>query len=414
MNEQTSDVVIVGGGMAGCAVAIRLARSGYAVIVLEKETAYIDRVRGECMVQWGFEQAVAMGIADVLLATPGASFVTRLMGYDETLPLDIAQSRPHDVSKVIEGVPGLLCAGHVDMRETLAQEAGRAGAQMLRGVNHVDVQPGARPVVSFEHEGAIQTITGALVLVADGKNSRIRKQLGIDLFSSGPRACITGMLIDDGGVWDRAETTQGVFGENLIYVMPRGDNLSRLYVTRTVDNPNRFTGAGKEQRMLDCLNVEGLPFGKQLSQAKPAGPCGSFIADDSWTGKPYVEGVVLMGDTAGWSNPVTGQGLAIALRDARIITDLFLEADGAWNINLSHSYAAERSERMARLRYASALLDLMTAHGQEDRALRRKRMFKRLHSNPGLAKALDACHLGPWNVADDAFTPSNLVALAMA
>jgi 2-polyprenyl-6-methoxyphenol hydroxylase-like FAD-dependent oxidoreductase len=414
MKKQNDAVVIIGGGMSGCAVAIRLARSGYSVTVLEKEAVYLDRVRGECMVQWGFEQASAMGIADVLLATPGASFVTRLMGYDETLPLEIAQSRPHDVSQIIEGVPGLLCAGHVDMRETLAKEAERAGATLLRGVSHVEVEPGERPAVTFAHEGIGQKITGALVLVADGKNSRIRKQLGIELSSSGPRACITGMLIEDGGIWDRAETTQGVFGENLIYIMPRGDNLSRLYVTRTVDNPNRFVGAGKEQRMLDCLDVEGLPFGKELSRAKPAGPCGSFIADDSWTSQPFVEGVVLMGDTAGWSNPVTGQGLAIALRDARIITDLFLEARGAWNAGLSHRYAEERSERMARLRYASALMDLITAHGQDDRAVRRKRMFKRMHANPILTKALGACHTGPWTVSEDAFTPSNLVELAMA
>jgi 2-polyprenyl-6-methoxyphenol hydroxylase-like FAD-dependent oxidoreductase len=414
MKQQNSDVVIVGGGMAGCAAAIRLARSGYSVTVLEKEAAYLDRVRGECMVQWGFEQAIAMGIADVLLATPGASFVTRLMGYDETLSLEIAQSRPHDVSQIVEGVPGLLCAGHVDMRETLAREAALAGAIVLRGVNHVEVEPGNRPNVSFEQEGISKKISAALVLVADGKNSRIRKQLGIALLSSGPRACITGMLIEDGGMWDRAETTQGVFGENLIYIMPRGDNLSRLYVTRTVDNPNRFVGPGKEQRMLDCLDVEGLPFGKELSQARPAGPCGSFIADDSWTPQPFAEGVVLMGDTAGWSNPVTGQGLAIALRDARLITDLFLEAGGAWSSSLSRAYAAERHERMGRLRYASALLDLITAHGQEDRAIRRKRMFKRMHGNPTLGKALDACHLGPWTVAENAFAPSNLVELAMA
>jgi 2-polyprenyl-6-methoxyphenol hydroxylase-like FAD-dependent oxidoreductase len=414
VRKQGANVVIVGGGMAGCAAAIRLARSGYGVTVLEKETAYQDRVRGECMVQWGFEQAIALGIADVLLETPGASFVTRLMGYDETLPLAVAQSRPHDVSRIIEGVPGLLCAGHVDMRKALANEAVRAGAKLLRGAQHVNVKPGKRPTVSFEHDGIEQEITGALVLVADGKNSRIRKQLGIDLFSSGPRACITGMLIDDGGLWDRAETTQGVFGENLIYIMPRGDNLSRLYVTRTVDNPDRFAGVGKEQRMLDCLNVEGLPFGAELSRAKPAGPCGSFIADDSWTHQPFVDGIVLMGDTAGWSNPVTGQGLAIALRDARIITDLFLDAKGVWNAAQSRAYADERNERMGRLRYASALMDLITAHGQEDRALRRKRMFKRMHANPLLAKALEACHLGPWTVAENAFAPSNLVELAMA
>lgn len=414
MDTTNCDVVIVGGGIAGCAAAIRLARAGYAVTLLEKEAVYLDRVRGECMVHWGYEQAIAMGIGDVLGDTPGASFVTRLMAYDETLPLEVAQARAVSMAGIVEGVPGLFCAGHVDMRERLAAEAVLAGATVLRGVEHVEVELGERPRVSFEHAGGKHQLSASLVLVADGKNSRIRKALGIELFTSSPRACLAGMLIDDGGIWDRAETTQSVFGENLIYIMPRNDNLSRLYVTRTVDNPNRFTGPGKEQRLLDCLNVEGLPFGKELSQAKPAGPCSSFITDDSWTSQPYAEGVVLIGDTAGWSNPVTGQGLAIAMRDARIVTDLFLEANGAWTMAHARNYAEERSERMRRLRHASALIDLLMAHGQNNRAVRRKTMLKRMHSNPVLGKALEACHLGPWNVPENAFTPSNLVELAMA
>lgn len=411
---QNKDVVIVGGGVAGCAAAIRLARSGYTMTILEKEVDYVDRVRGECMVHWGYEQAIAMGIADIMSETPGASFVTRLMGYDETLPVEVAKTKGRDVSQMVEGVPGLLCVGHVDIREKLANAAVGAGATLLRGALQVDVEPGARPTVSFTHDGDPQQISAGLVLVADGKNSRLRNQLGIDLAKSGPRACMSGMLVDDGGIWDRAETTQGVFGDNLLYIMPRGNNLSRLYVARTVNNPDRLAGSGKEQRMLDCFNVDGLPFGEEISRAQPVGPCGSFVTDDSWTAKPFAENVVLMGDAAGWSNPVTGQGLSIALRDARILTDLFLQADGAWRADLSSDYAAERSERMRRLRYASALMDMVIAHGVEDRAARRKRMFRRMHANPKLIEALEACHIGPWNVAEDAFTPSNLAELAMA
>ena len=42
---------------------------------------------------------------------------------------------------------------------------------------------------------------------------------------------------------------------------------------------------------------------------------------------PYVDGVVLIGDAAGHNDPIIGQGLSIALRDARIVRDLVL--DGA-------------------------------------------------------------------------------------
>ena len=45
----TYDVVIVGGGIAGDALAAVLARGGVAVAVLERDPMPIDRVRGEFM-----------------------------------------------------------------------------------------------------------------------------------------------------------------------------------------------------------------------------------------------------------------------------------------------------------------------------------------------------------------------------
>ena len=46
-NSKVFDVVTVGGGMAASALAIAMARSGARVLVLEKETKFRDRVRGE-------------------------------------------------------------------------------------------------------------------------------------------------------------------------------------------------------------------------------------------------------------------------------------------------------------------------------------------------------------------------------
>ena len=45
-----ADVVVVGGGVAGSAAAARLATAGLSVIVLERETVFTDRVRGEGLV----------------------------------------------------------------------------------------------------------------------------------------------------------------------------------------------------------------------------------------------------------------------------------------------------------------------------------------------------------------------------
>jgi flavin-dependent dehydrogenase len=43
------DLIIVGGGLAGAVLAKALAEAGSYVLVLERETAFKDRVRGEAM-----------------------------------------------------------------------------------------------------------------------------------------------------------------------------------------------------------------------------------------------------------------------------------------------------------------------------------------------------------------------------
>src|SRR5918998_2360764 len=65
------DVIAVGGGMAGSALAKALAEAGLRVLVLERETAFRDRVRGEQMLCWGVAEAQALGVHDLLRQTCG-------------------------------------------------------------------------------------------------------------------------------------------------------------------------------------------------------------------------------------------------------------------------------------------------------------------------------------------------------
>jgi len=45
---------------------------------------------------------------------------------------------------------------------------------------------------------------------------------------------------------------------------------------------------------------------------------------------PYRDGVALLGDAASTSDPTFGQGLSLALRDARVLRDqLLANSDGA-------------------------------------------------------------------------------------
>jgi hypothetical protein len=74
----------------------------------------------------------------------------------------------------------------------------------------------------------------------------------------------------------------------------------------------------------------------------------------------------------------------------------------------------ERSARMARLRFASALTDLIAGFGMVHRATLRPRIPGLLGRRPGLARALSAVHSGPWSVEAECYSPDILTTVALA
>jgi len=63
------DLIIAGGGLAGSALAIAMARSGHRVLVVERETRFRDRIRGEMLQPWGSGEAKRLGLYDDLVAS---------------------------------------------------------------------------------------------------------------------------------------------------------------------------------------------------------------------------------------------------------------------------------------------------------------------------------------------------------
>src|SRR5688572_1218897 len=102
--SHTHDVVIVGGGIAGCALATVLARRGVAVTVLERDLEPVDRVRGEFMAPWGVIEAKRLGLLDALHAAGGV-FSRRNIPYDENTPGEQALAFALTFSDVVPEVP---------------------------------------------------------------------------------------------------------------------------------------------------------------------------------------------------------------------------------------------------------------------------------------------------------------------
>jgi len=60
------DVIVAGGGLGGSALAKIMADAGARVLVLEQETRFKDRVRGEFLPPWGVAEARQLALEDKL------------------------------------------------------------------------------------------------------------------------------------------------------------------------------------------------------------------------------------------------------------------------------------------------------------------------------------------------------------
>ena len=55
------DLIVIGGGVAGCALSAGMASEGVRVLVLESENSFRDRVRGEAIMPWGVAELRLLG-----------------------------------------------------------------------------------------------------------------------------------------------------------------------------------------------------------------------------------------------------------------------------------------------------------------------------------------------------------------
>src|SRR3954454_22249544 len=132
---------------------------------------------------------------------------------------------------------------------------------------------------------------------------------------------------------------------------------------------HRFAGQDSVAKFMAAWNPSCYPGTEHVAKATPAGPCATYPGDDTWTDAPSAPGVVLIGDAAGHNDPIIGQGLSIAMRDARTVRDLVM--DGARTADAFASYGAERLERMARLRLVADVIAVALSEDADNRPARR-------------------------------------------
>lgn len=396
------DLIIVGGGIGGGALATVMARTGKSVLVLEKSEVFEDRVRGEWIAPWGVVETRRIGLYDTLVAA-GGHHLTEHITYDESLAPEAAEAAPLPLNMLIPDIPGPLCIGHPHHCQTLYEAAQAAGATCLRPVNVESVTLGDAPAVTFTHDGQQQTAQAKLVVGAEGRQSMVRAAAGIPLHQDRPHHWFAGLLVDKVVGWDPKRQAIGTEGNFGFLAFPQGDGRVRIYGGYALEEKGRFAGEDGPERFLEAFRMECAPNNAALAGGEPAGPLYSYFNNDSWTDEPFAPGCVLIGDAAGWNDPINGLGLSITYRDVRIVSEILRDTPDGMAPDFA-GYAAERAERMRRLRFAGQLQAALDMEFGEAAKARRLSYHTRKAEDPTLGIHGFAIMAGPETVPPEFFT----------
>jgi menaquinone-9 beta-reductase len=330
MRERRFDVVITGGGIAGSAAGILLARAGARVALVERTDEFRDRVRGEWLSPWGVREARRLGLLPVLTRAGAHS-----------VPWNISRSgKPRLIATPEGDVP--VTFSHPRLQEELLAEAWDAGVTVIRPAIVQDVTPraGGKPAsVTLERGGRHERLNALMVVGADGRSSLARRALGHPEHEHRSPRMLAGVLLEDVRMpEDRSYFLIRGQGAGMAMLYPQGGGRARAYVIVPAADQSSLRGDGALGQFLHLAEAAGIP-GDVLAATRQAGPLAAFVAGDAWVEHPYRDGLALVGDAAGTSDPTWGMGIALALRDARQLVEAWI-AEGAAE-QAGQRYAAE-------------------------------------------------------------------------
>lgn len=391
---QEVDLVIIGGGIGGSSMGLVMSRADYSCVVLERTSTFPDRTRGEWLAPWGVVEARRIEVEAELRSARG-HIIRRHINFEPEISREQSESGVLDLSRMAPDVEGAMTQRHPDACQVLFDAAENAGAYCVRGVEDVIISPsGTLQSVTFKVDGGVREVHCRLVVAADGRQSVVRRQLGIEMHTDEPHHLFTGLLVDDADGFPDDLQAIGSTDEVHYLAFPQGSGRIRLYLGFPFSDRHRYTGDVGARNFLDAFDTPSFPYATAVVNSTPISPHATYANEDSWVDEPFAPGVVLIGDAAGWNDPINGQGLSITLRDVRILSEL-LRSTSDWSPSTFSEYGIERQLRMSNLRFAAKVSSKMNNEFGPEAIECRTRAKARMDENPMLGLALAVVMIGP-------------------
>lgn len=312
-----SNVLVVGAGLAGPAIATHLAAAGVGVDLIEIQPTVTALGSGITLQGNALRELRRLGVLDHV-REQGFSFDSvglRAPDAAGTLLAELPDARTGGPD-----LPATVGIARPALARILVDRAGEAGAKIRLGVAHTELRQDAAGVRVTFSDGTAGRYD--LVVAADGIRSPTRRMLGITLE---PRA--TGM-----GIWRAfGPRPASVTRTDLIYggpayiagFCPTGADTLYAYIVEDAQDRSPLTAEQRLATMLDLAAAYHGPWDEIRAGIDDPALVNYTRFESHLLPAPWNRGrVVLIGDAAHSCPPTLAQGGAQALEDAAVLGEL--------------------------------------------------------------------------------------------
>jgi geranylgeranyl reductase family protein len=328
------DVVIVGGGPSGSACAYWLANAGWNVCLIEKKQFPREKTCGDGLTPRSVHQIAEMGLEGIV-ATNGHRYQgLRAFGFGASLEMNWPEH------------PTFPNYGYTITRFNLdglvADNAAKHGAEVLNGVEAIDLierTPGregqlvsaAGVVVKDKESGVTSEIRGRYLVVADGQNSRLGRELGVVRNRDWPmgmalRGYYTSDRHDEPWIDSHLDIrdTDGKVVPGYGWIFPLGDGRLNVGVG-LLSTGGAWKGVNTTKLQEYFVAQVGDAWG--LNDETSCGPAtGGRLPMGLSIGPRVGANTLTIGDATGMVNPFNGEGIAYGYETGRLAASVLGEA----------------------------------------------------------------------------------------
>ena len=284
------------------------------------------------------------------------------------------------VATTIPQLP-MLAIYHPDLQEALINAASDSGAEVRRSARVREINPGGTPTVKANLDGQSTEYQARLVVSADGRSSMGRASVGFSVQADPDLNMVAGVLLDGLSLQeDSVHHWMNPSAGHKSFVFCQRGGRGRAYVSYPASTEYRFSGVSGFSQFLAGAQVAGVP-GEIFGSTAVSGPLATFSGATNWVEHPYRNGLALIGDAAGATDPSWGQGLGLAIHDAKLLSEnLMVNED--WE-KTGNAYVAQHDRDFGIIHtFENWMSEVLCQTGPEADA-RRERILPMWHQDPG-------------------------------